>query len=187
MIEIDVDSMKYRKSTHLAGIDVETIISEKGICELTISKAYYSKSEIINGKKVGISVCGKIIDGYFIEFEEDVKPMMANSVNRKQIAKIYKDLHKCAPVDSRKISNWIGLKIELIFDETVKMKGEVTGGIRVKYKLPVNTASDEKPLMMLSKCDNLEDLKTIWLGFSKDEQKLPTVLARKEQLKNEFK
>lgn len=178
MKETNIDSMKYRKSTHLAGVDVESIISEKGECELTIKESYYEKNVNVSGNKT---------DGYFLEFVEDVKPMLVNSTNRKQIATIYRNLNKSTPKESRNIGNWLGLKIELIFDSTVKMMGEVTGGIRIKYKLPTNTANDLKPLEVLSKCKDLNDLKAAWLSFTPDEQKLPTVLAKKEELKSKLK
>jgi hypothetical protein len=47
-------------------------------------------------------------------------------------------------LDSRNIGNWIGTKVELQFDDTIRMMGKVVGGIRVKgYKwlpdLEVNT------------------------------------------------
>ena len=32
----DIDCMKYRKSTHLASVDVDALIAERGNCELTI-------------------------------------------------------------------------------------------------------------------------------------------------------
>ena len=83
MKEREIDCMKYRKSTHLAGVDVETIIDEKGSCVLTIKDAYYDK---------GVSVSGNRTDGYFLEFQEDIKPMVVNSVNRKTIANIVKIL-----------------------------------------------------------------------------------------------
>ena len=34
--------------------------------------------------------------------------------------------------ESRNIGNWIGVQIELSFDESVKMMGKQVGGIRVK-------------------------------------------------------
>lgn len=123
MKETQIDSMKYRKSTHLAGIDVETIVNEKGSCVLTIKEAYYDK---------GVDVSGNKSDGYFIEFAEDIKPMMVNSINRKTINAVVKESKKCTSAESRFLPNWIGMKIELSFDETVKMMGKVTGGIRVK-------------------------------------------------------
>jgi hypothetical protein len=39
--QYDLDCMKFRKSTHLAGVDVDTIVAEKGQCILTIKEAYY--------------------------------------------------------------------------------------------------------------------------------------------------
>ncbi|NQY30556.1 MAG: hypothetical protein HRT69_13930 [Flavobacteriaceae bacterium] len=177
MKEFGIDSMKYRKSTHLAGVDVESIISEKGICKLVIKDSYYDTNVDVSGNKT---------DGYFVEFENQ-KPMVVNSGNRKQIAKIYKDLKKCSSTDSRNISNWIGLEIELYFDENVKMMGKRTGGIKVKYILPENKADDKKALEDLGKCKSLNELKTVWSGLSNEEQILPTVLAKKEQLKNKLK
>ena len=101
MKEHGIDAMKYRKHTHLAGVDVSIIASEKGKCLLTIKDAYYSK---------GVDVSGNRTDGYFLEFVEDVMDMVVNSSN----------------------SNWIGYKIELYHDETIRMMGKIVGGIRVK-------------------------------------------------------
>jgi len=42
-------------------------------------------------------------------------------------------------VESRNISNWNDIKIELLFDPTITMMGKVTGGIVIaeKYPLPI--------------------------------------------------
>jgi hypothetical protein len=129
MKETNIDCMKYRKSTHLAGIDVETIIAEKGNCILTIKEAYYDTNVDVSGNKTA---------GYFIEFIENVKPMVVNSINRKVIGNIVKSINKCSSTDSRNIGNWSNIQIELLFDANVKMMGKVTGGIRIaeKYELP---------------------------------------------------
>lgn len=177
MREEGIDSMKYRKSTHLAGVDVEGIIAEKGKCVLVIKQSYY---------ETGVNVSGNKTDGYFLEFDNH-KPMVVNSGNRKQIAKIYKDLHKCPPAESRNIANWIGLEIELYFDENVKMMGKTTGGIKVKYTLPENKTSDVEALKKLNNCKTLEDLKNVWLALEPNEKTLPTVLAKKEELKTKLK
>ena len=39
-METNIDCMKYRKATHLASVDVEAMIAEKGSCELTIKLAF---------------------------------------------------------------------------------------------------------------------------------------------------
>jgi len=122
MKETNIDCMKYRKSTHLASVDVDAIISEKGECILTIKEAYFAK---------GIDVSGTKKDGYFIEFVEDVKPMVANSTNRMKIANILKAKKNLSAVDSRNIGNWAGMKIQLIVDNNVKMMGQVVDGIRI--------------------------------------------------------
>jgi len=124
----NVDCMKFRKATHIAGVDVEAIIAEKGKCIVTIKDAYYSK---------GVDVSGNKTDGYFLEFTEDIKPMVVNSGNRKVIASLCKQTKQLTPIESRNIANWVGMQIELTFDATVKMMGQVVGGIKVKQQAVV--------------------------------------------------
>lgn len=173
-MEKNIDCMKYRKSTHLAGVDVEIITLEKGKCLLTIKDAYYNK---------GVDVSGNKTDGYFLEFVEGVKPMVVNSGNRKTIADIAKINKKLSSVDSRNIGNWIGLKIELNFDESVKNMGKITGGIRVNPVNPIPNISDVNALTILNASKSQEELKNNWSKLTKDEQSLPTVVALKDQLK----
>ena len=123
MKEHGIDAMKYRKHTHLAGVDVSIIASEKGKCVLTIKDAYYSK---------GVDVSGNRTDGYFLEFVEDVMDMVVNSSNRKQISQNLVLEKGLSLVESRNIGNWIGYKIELYHDETIRMMGKIVGGIRVR-------------------------------------------------------
>lgn len=148
MKETGIDCMKYRKSTHLAGIDVEAIISERGKCILTIKEAYYAK---------GIDVSGNKTDGYFLEFQEDVKPMVVNSINRKTISAIVKSQNNCTAVESRNIGNWSGIKIELDFDPSVKMMGKIVGGIRVKQTQLINA---KRPITDEGFSRALESVKT---------------------------
>lgn len=176
--QTNIDCMKYRKSTHLAGIDVETIISEKGSCVLTIKEAYYA---------TGVDVSGNKTDGYFLDFVEDVKPMVVNSINRKTIANIVKTLKNCNGADSRNIGNWSGISIELAFDPSVKMMGQIVGGIRVKAISPTPNISDSNAIKILNDSKSLDDLKANWTKLTKQEQSLPTVAALKESLKNTLK
>jgi hypothetical protein len=174
MKEREIDCMKYRKSTHLAGVDVETIINEKGNCILTIKDAYYQK---------GVDVSGNKTDGYFLEFIEDVKPMLVNSINRKTISKIVKTLKSTTGADSRQLPNWIGVTIELYFDESVKMMGQIVGGIRVKPTSPIPDISDEQAIKLLSECTTLDELQQSWGKLTGQEKALPTVASLKENLK----
>jgi hypothetical protein len=178
MKETGIDSMKYRKSTHLAGVDVEMIIAEKGECVLTIKEAYYDRN---------VDVSGNNTDGYFLEFVEGVKPMVVNSTNRKTIANIVKIRNKCTSTESRNIGNWTGLPIQLIFDASVKMMGKLTGGIRVSPISPIPTISDVNAKAILKASKSLQDLKDNWTKLNNEEQKLPTINALKEQLKTILK
>lgn len=128
MKETNIDCMKHRKSTHLAGVDVEAIIAEKGKCILTIKEAYY---------ETGVNVSGNKTDGYFLDFEEDVKPMVVNSGNRKTIAKMVQLAKGIEAVESRNLMSWNGFKIELQFNPNVKMMGQVVGGIVVSPIAPI--------------------------------------------------
>jgi hypothetical protein len=174
----NIDSMKYRKSTHLAGVDVEAIIAETGSCCLVIKEAYYAK---------GVEVSGKKLDGYFIAFVQDQKPMMVNSTNRKTIGNIAKVNKNLTSTESRNIGNWAGLSIELIFEPSVKMKGETVGGIRIKPISPISTLSDKNALDKLNKCESLKELATTWETLTSEEKKITSVLTRKDELKSKLK
>lgn len=173
-MERNIDAMKYRKSTHLAGVDVEMIIAEKGECILTIKDAYYD---------TGVDVSGNKTDGYFIVFKENVKDMVVNSVNRKTISNIVKINKNCTAVESRNIGNWIGQTIELDFDSNVKMMGKVVGGIRVKPTSPIPNVDDKKGIELLSTSKSLQELQENWKKLTSQEQKLPSINALKDKLK----
>jgi len=177
MKETDIDSMKYRKSTHLAGIDVESIVSEKGSCVLTIKEAYYNTNVDVSGNKT---------DGYFIEFVEPLKPMMANSGNRKIINDIVKEKLGCTSAESRMLPNWKGIQIDLFFDPSRKMMGKVTGGIGVKPVVK-KVISDINALAILNKSKTIEELKSNWELLTAVEKNIPTAMALKEKLKTILK
>ena len=177
-MEKGIDCMKYRKSTHLAGVDVETMIDDKGKCLLTIKDAYYNTNVDVSGNKT---------DGYFLEFVEGVKPMVVNSVNRKTIANIVKQTKGITSVESRNIGNWIGLQIELTFDASVKMMGKVTGGIRINPISPIPNVSDTNAIKLLNESKNILELQTNWSKLNQQEQALPTVNALKDKLKTTLK
>lgn len=177
-MEKNIDCMKYRKSTHLAGVDVEMIVADKGKCVLTIQDCFFDK---------GVNVSGNKTDGYFINFKEAVKPMVVNSTNRKTIANIVKVKKELSSVDSRNIGNWNDVAIELYFDPTIKMMGKVTGGIKVKAESPIPNISDSNALKLLNSAKTLKELVTLWTSLSVSEKSLPSVLALKENLKTTLK
>lgn len=175
--QTDIDCMKYRNHTHLAGIDVETIVAEKGQCILTIKECYYEEK---------VAVSGNVTNGYFIVFNEPVKPMVVNSTNRKTIANIVKDVKQLGSTESRNIGNWSGVTIELTFDPTIVMMGKVVGGI-VVVPPKAEVIDDTNALTVLGRSKTLEELKANWSSITKKEQSLPSVMAEKERLKNILK
>ena len=176
--ETDVDCMKYRKSTHIAGVDVEMMIADKGNCNLTIKEAYYDTNVDVSGNKT---------DGYFLEFVEGVKPMVVNSTNRKTIASIVKIKNNCTASESRNVGNWKGILIELVFDASVKMMGKVTGGIRIAPISPIPKISDANGLAVLNSSKTHAELTANWSKLSNSEQALPRINALKDNLKKTLK
>lgn len=174
--ETNIDSMKYRKSTHLAGIDVETIIAEKGKCLLTIKEAFY---------ETNVSVSGNKTNGYFLTFVEDIKPMIVNSTNRKIINNIVKNVKNLDNTASRNIGNWAGIKIELAFDPTIKMMGQIVGGIVIVPFVHVEVP-DTEALAKLNACTTKAQLAEAWAALTDEEKKLSTVLSLKETLKTKL-
>lgn len=177
--ERNIDAMKYRKSTHLAGVDVEAIIAEKGKCILTIKDAFYAKNVDVSGKK---------LDGYFLVFaEQGIKDMSVNSTNRKTISANLKTLKNCTSQESRNIGNWIGMSIELFFDENVVMNGKRVGGIRVKPQNPIKEIDTAPLLVKLRACTTKAELQAAWESLTPAEKNNPELLGEKEKLKTTLK
>jgi hypothetical protein len=174
MKETNISCMKYRKATHLSGLDVAEIIQKNGSCVVTIKEAFYDRA---------VDVAGKKIDGYFITFQEPLKDMMLNSVNRKTISRVVKMAKNISLQQASMLNEWVGAKLELYFDEDVKMKGQIVGGIRVKPTSPIPDISDEQAIKLLSECTTLDELQQSWGKLTGQEKALPTVASLKENLK----
>lgn len=178
MKETNISCNKYRKFTHIAGVDVAIIIADKGKCVLTIKQCYYATNVDVSGNKT---------DGYFIDFMEDIKPMVVNSGNRNRIAKIVKIRNKCSKIESENIGNWDGLVIELAFDESIRMMGKQTGGIVVSPISPIPNISDKNAKAILNESKTIDELKLNWSKLTNEEQKLPSIEALKQKLKPTLK
>lgn len=72
----------------------------------------------------------------------------------------------------------------VIYAKPDKRHGHV---VAFKKYFPPATVTDTEALLTLSKCGTLEELGAAWQGLSPAEKKLPTVMARKEELKNQLK
>lgn len=176
-MERDIDCLKHRKATHLSGADVLEIVNKKGKCILKIQDAYYNASESVAGKNTG---------GYFLKFNEDLKPAMLNTINKKRLIQVAKNVKNLDLEQARNIKNWVGLSIELVFDGTIKFGAETVGGFRILPTSPIPNISDVNALSILNTSKTKLELQTNWSKLTKDEQSLPTVVALKDQLKNKL-
>lgn len=102
------------------------------------------------------------------------KPVILNNTNAKFFAK---------ETGSPFMEKWLNIPVILWampdsrFDFVARFK---------KYYPPV-TITDTAALAKLNESTTLAELQTNWGAISKDEQKLPTVMAAKERLKGELK
>ena len=110
---------KVFKSDHLGVADLEDLIEEKKSLIFTIKTV---KQEI------GVSVAGRKGNHNIAYFNERIKPLVLNSTN----SKVVKSFNNSSPF----VEDWGNTLIELYIDSTVKMKGEITGGVRIKKIQP---------------------------------------------------
>lgn len=117
---------KVFKSDHLGVADLEEYIEE-------------GKTLIFNIKEVkqefNVSVAGRKGNHNIAYFKENIKPLVLNSTN----SKVVKSFNKNSPF----VEDWANTVVELYIDETVKMKGEVVGGVRIK---PIQPKQKTKPV-----------------------------------------
>jgi hypothetical protein len=106
---------KVFKSDHLGCADLEEFIEEKKELQYTIKEV---KQEL------GVMVAGRRGDFNVAYFVEAIKPLVLNATN----CAIIKKLSGGSPF----IENWKNIPVELFIDESVRMKGEVVGGVRLR-------------------------------------------------------
>jgi hypothetical protein len=102
------------KSDHLGVVDLEELIEQGKSLIFTISH--------VNQEK-GAKVAGSKIDANIAYFKDGIKPLVLNATN----AKVIKGFAGSTDTD-----NWKNIPIELYVDSSVKMKGEIVGGVRIK-------------------------------------------------------
>lgn len=103
------------KSDHLGIADLEEMLEQGKRLVFTIKQVRQEK---------GVSVAGKKGDHNIAYFADaNVKPWVLNAGN----AKIVKGFAGNSPF----VEDWQNIPVELYIDATVKMKGEVVGGVRI--------------------------------------------------------
>lgn len=105
---------KVLKSDHLGIADLEDLIEEKVILVFTIKEVKQEWNVSVAGKKGNFNIA---------YFNEPIKPLVLNATNSKVVRNI---------TGSPFVEDWKGVCVELYIDPTVKMKGDVVGGVRLR-------------------------------------------------------
>lgn len=156
---------KVYKSDHLGVADLEDYLEEGRRLVFKIKEV---KQEI------GATVAGKKGNFNIAYFEENIKPLVLNATN----ASVLK-----AFSGSSFVEDWKGLLIELYIDNTVKMKGDVVGGVRIVKKQPL---VDKDLTDDINACKLVSELGKLFSSMSREQQQRYKVLVteKKKELEN---
>lgn len=138
---------KVFKSDHLGSADLEEFIEENKPLIFTIKNVQ---------QEYGTKVAGRKIDANIAYFKENIKPLVLNATN----SKVVKKLAGGSPF----VEDWKNVTIQLYIDRTVKMKGEVVGGVRIKDEPPkiLSKAEVESMKSKILECNTREDLTSFY-------------------------
>lgn len=150
---------KVFKSDHLGSADLEDMIEAKTPLIFTIKEVK---------QQYGVSVAGKKGDFNIAYFEEKIKPFVLNATN----SKIVKSFAGNSPF----VEDWKNITVELYIDETVKMKGEVVGGVRIRPVQPVRIDKDILAMWetQIGQCKTPEELMAL---YSQNKPTDPTIIS----------
>ena len=135
---------KVFKSDHLGVADLEEYLEEGKSLVFTIREV---KQEI------GVSVAGRKGDHNIAYFKEEIKPLVLNATNSARVRRFCKN--------SAFIEHWKNVRIELFIDPSVKMKGEIVGGVRIKTRQP---KIEEKKKVGISPASFLKAMEAVKKG-----------------------
>lgn len=90
---------------------------------------HVKKEEVTNpnGEKDDCTVC---------YFKEDIKPLILNVTNAKQIERLYGTPY---------IEDWAGKKIQIYIKDDIEAFGQITTGLRIRPKVPKTTREELTP------------------------------------------
>ena len=160
------------KSDHLGVIDLEELIENSKQLIFTIKEVKQELGVVVAGNKGNFNIA---------YFKENIKPLVLNATNANTVRKL--------AGGSTNTDNWNNVLVELYIDNSVKMKGQIVGGVRIKTQKPIINkieVTDKQAIEKLNTSKNAEELKNNWIALSKEEKELPTVLTLKDSLKAKF-
>lgn len=147
---------KVYKSDHLGVADLEDLLESGSSLVFTIKEV---KQEI------GISVAGKKGNFNVAYFNEKIKPLVLNATNSNTVKSFFPTQEY--PQGSPFVEDWKDKAIELYIDSTVKMKGEIVGGVRISNRLPI---SRDEILKVVINCDTTDKLNQLYSKLTKEQK-----------------
>ena len=109
----------YRKvfmSDHLGVVDLEGFIESGSDLIFTVSHV---------NQEMGAKVAGKKINANIAYFKEDIKPLVLNAGNSKEMKNLSGSVY---------VEKWRDITIQLYINYDAKLMGEVVGGVRISPK-----------------------------------------------------
>lgn len=120
---------KVFKSDHLGVADLEDLMeSGQNRLVFTIKEVKQHFDFAVAGRKGNHNIA------YFVE---QIKPLVLNATNSKTM----KGFNNGSPF----VEDWNNTVVELYIDSSVKMKGEIVGGVRIKPNQPTLAKPELKP------------------------------------------
>lgn len=122
MKETKTHYRKVFKSDHLGVADIEEFLEDGKRLVFTIKEVRQEYDVVVAGRKGNYNIA---------YFKEDIKPLVLNSTNSKTVKSFNKN--------SSFVEDWGDTLISLYIDPSVKMKGDVVGGVRISPTQPPMT------------------------------------------------
>jgi len=116
---------KVFKSDHLGVADLEDF-TEAG------RKLIFTIKEV--KQEIGVSVAGRKGNHNIAYFKENIKPLVLNATNAKVVKSF--NFISGTKLPSPFVEDWSNTIVELYIDANVTMKGEKTGGVRIRPAQP---------------------------------------------------
>jgi hypothetical protein len=156
------------KSDHLGVIDLEEMLENGQSLIVTIKEVWHEQGAVVAGSKGNFNIA---------YFSESIKPLVLNATNAATIRRLCNG--------GANLNTWkMPVTVELYIDATVKMKGQIVGGVRIRKALNVAPQLDATAaLNVLNGATSLDDLKERYMSLSKAEQGLSVVVAKKDEMK----
>lgn len=109
---------KVFKSDHLGQADLEDFQESGSQLIFTIASVR---------QELGAKVAGRKIDANIAYFKDKIKPLVLNATNSATMKKL---------TGSAFVEDWCNVTVQLYIDPSVKMKGDVVGGVRISHLKP---------------------------------------------------